>query len=387
MAEEQQVDYLSAVEKTFDETFPEGIKQAVKSEKQDLGVQDPNAPPEPEPEKKEEPKSPIESLLTKKEEPATEPEAEKEVAELTKGLSQKASEKFKAIHRRAWEAEQKAKQVEELKQKLEQMQTAAPPAELEQLKAKVTEYDQLLRKTALSQHPEFVKKYDEPVMQAIRAAKTVVAAEHRDEVEALLRMGDTPQRAARLEEIMEGMSAYKVNRLSQLVAHVDQTNFEKGEAIAQWQETEKQYRAQEQERQNAFVKHTRQALETAAADIIRQATDRNSGIEVFMEVEGQPDWNKEVAQRKAEVARIATADLSAHDLAELAMQSVSARKYRDLFIEQFKASQELAAQLKKLQSSEPQISAGAGEPGGEIKTVDDFVTAADKAAREAGLIR
>lgn len=387
--------YLDAIEQTFNESFPQGVPDKPGSAPPTSGnpadTEKPSAQNPPAGEGKGSP-APIAAILKQRDasgtpaEP-TDDQREKEVAELTQGLSEKAADKFRAIHKRAYDAEQKAKRVADLEKQIQQLKEAGPTDDVKALKEQLNQYDSIIRKTALTKHPSWSKQYEEPIENAIKAAKMVVGSDLSEEVETLLRMPDNAVKQQRLETLFDDLSAFKANRLAQLVATIDEKNFEKQEALNAWQETEKQYRTQEQQRENYLFRHTQEQLATAAEDIIRRVSDPHQGVEAFMEVEGQPEWNQAVATRRSEIKKLIRPDLSPHDLAELVMQSVAARTYRDLLIESHKENEKLSSQLNKIKATGPDYTQTTPSKGGDIRDVESFVDAVDRMAKESGLIQ
>jgi len=313
-----------------------------------------------------------------------------DVEEAIKGMSVKAADKFKAIHQRAKAAEEKAANIEkQLKTQIETLKKAGGSTEdVEALKTQLKELDSLVKKTALTEHPEFRQKFDGRKEQQIKLARMAVGPKLADEIEGLLRAGDTPQRAKRMDEISEELGAFKANKLMLIASGIDQIDFEKQEALQNWEQERKNYFKEQQQQAQTIRNGTLKQLEDAARSVIDEVTDEDKGIEIFRTIDGEDEWNEQVKHRIEEVRKLTTSNLEPPDIAQMAMQSVAARQYRTLFLESYKENRALKAQLAKLKGAGPSMDTN--RDAGKAGETDDglsYLDAVERLGRESGLLR
>lgn len=301
---------------------------------------------------------------------------DKEIADFTKGMSQKATDNFKKVYERATVAE---KQLAELRGELEKTKAApkVDTAEIEALKKQNQELDQIVKQTALERHPKFKNYYDGGKEELIASAKAIVGEKLAKDVESLLRNPNAPSET--FEKLAEEVGQFKASQIAAVAANITRLDIERGKQLDNWKsgyaEMEKHQGELAQEQQSRQLR----LYESSAEKAIRDA----NGEIVFKEAEGESDWNAEVKSRQDEIRRIVKEDLDPDDKAQLAMQAVAGVKYRQLFHHQVPLIKKLQSEISELKGAQP----NAGGNGGGGSTIldgnDDNLSMIDRVVKSA----
>lgn len=361
----------------FEKAFPNGVPV----------VGEERAPSEPakEPAEKEividdKPLIPEQALKpVKKEAAAVTPEIEKEIAEETKGMSEKAVTKWKKIHERATAAENllKQKEAEWAKKAL----PAAATDEFKKLQADYESLDEVVKKTALERHPGFKATYDGEIEKQTKLVKAIAGDKHFKAVMKVIDGGDSDGWA----ELGEELGQFKVQQLASIATKIQQVRLEKDEQLADWKSNyaklEKVESAQTAKAKEAQQRELTNAVSKVMADV-------QENVEIFRKVDGNDEWNKEIDVRLNQMQQWATADLSPDERANLAARAASAEKYRALFLAVLDRANQLQAQVGKYKGSQPNIG-GSAEPAnqGSIPVDLGYVEAATRRLVDMGELR
>lgn len=317
-------------------------------------------------------------------------EHEAMVKEQTKGMSAKAADKWREVHKRALEAEQKAARAEALEKELATLKSAAPPAEIEEVKKlrkQNEELDALVKKQRLADHPAFKAHYDGKIEKKIAAAKAVVGKEKEAEVEGLLRLPDSSHRRDRLNDLMADLRPVEAAEFGNAIAAVNDLARERQEKLNDASaELAQEQQHLAQQAQMSETKHA-EALTNAWNETEKRLKDPESGPELFREVPGNDEWNKSVRERIEKAKEIFSKGPSMEAVAELTAMAVAMPNYRDLFLMQRSMTAKLKAKLAELSGSEPSV-----RPGAEVRAVDfdsneSFIDAVVKGAMKEGFLK
>lgn len=299
------------------------------------------------------------------------PEVEKEIAEATRGMSEKAAERWKKVHERATVAE---KQVAELTSALTKVKVPqADTEQLETLKKQNAELDEIVKRTAIENHPKFKAHYDDGKEQLISTAKDIVGEKLAKDVEKLLR---NPSDEA-FEKLSEEVGSFNAAQVAAIASQIKKLDTDRAKELknskAAFAELSKRQQEQAEEQQQRYEKQVENATDKA----IKSAADEI----VLKEAEGEDEWNQGVKERIGEIRNIAKADLNPQDRAQLALQAVAGRKFRELFHAQVNVIRALKDELKSMKAAEP--TPGSGSGGGGMTPQEDNMSYADKIVRDA----
>lgn len=313
---------------------------------------------------------------------------EKEIAENTKGLSPKAADRFRAIEKRAHEAEALAAKIPTLEAELTKLK-AAPTGnkeEIESLQKKIDELDAIVQKNALIEHPKFKEHYDGAIDKEIERVKAF-SGDHADEIAGLLRLPESKQRNERLAEIIAELDQIPAAKLVAAVDRVDRLVSEKATELNNWKENKLRMANLEQQ---SFQERTQAgvaALGRAVEATLLKVSDAANGLELFRQVDGNPAWNSTVQQRIESARRMAASDVSPEMIAELSVAAVVAPEYRKLYLSQREFNQKLKEEITRLTGAEPDIKPGDTKPGETGDEKLSFIDSVLKASKEAGFIQ
>lgn len=386
-------------ETDFDKNFDEALKKDAESKPVEKQA---DPPPAPKPAAKtvekvdmipDVPEAAIDPKAAPKPEP-TEAEKqaarEKDIAEQVKGMSPKAADRFRAIEKRAHEAEARAVKAAELEKKLaEAEQRAATPANIEEvngLKKQVEEMDKIIQTAALTDHPRFKAAFDAPIAEAMAEAKTYVPTEKAEEFEALMKMAPSKLRNGAINAILEDLGPVEANAVGMRVAEIDRKRSQREAQLGNWQENKARMAKLQKEEQEQMRIQANQASESAIKVTLTRLTDPDKGLELFREVAGNEPWNAQVKTRVDAVKKIASGTLTQQDIAELAVTAVAAPEYRSLFLGQRALVRKLQQEIASMKGAEPNLRTGDAKPT-EGEDNDSFTDSVIKGSREAGFIQ
>lgn len=361
----------------FEKAFPNGVPVVAEERAPGEPVKEPakEAPPI-----DDKPLIPEQALKpVKKEAPAVAPEIEKEIAEETKGMSEKAVTKWKKIHERATAAENllKQKETEWAKKAL----PAAATDEYQELQSKYDALDEVVKKTALERHPGFKATYDGEVEKQTKLVKAIAGDKHFKAVMKVIDGGDSEGWA----ELGDELGQFKVQQLASIATKIQQVRLEKEEQLSDWKENyaklTKVESAQTAKTKEAHHRELTNAVSKVMADV-------QENVEIFRKVDGNDEWNKEIDARLNQMKEWATADLAPEERANLAARAAGADKYRALFLAVLERANQLQAQIGKYKGSQPNIG-GSAEPTnqGSIPVEMGYIEASTRRLTEMGELR
>lgn len=342
---------------------------------------------------------PTELFKAKEQPPAPKTDAEKlaehdaMVAEQTKGMSAKASERFKQIAKRAFDAEQKAIRAEALEKELTALKSAPPPValeEVERLRKQNDELDKIVKKQRLQDHPAFKAHYDAKINDNIEIIKGVVGKDKVAEIEAVLRSPDSQHRRERINEFTADLGdaekADFLTALGNLNATARERQRKIDNASAEWA-AEQEYLTQQEKLE---VSKRNEALTNAwnAASKKLSGDTEAGGLEMFREVPNNDDWNRGVRERVEKAKAIFAKGPSPETMAELAMMAVALPNYRDLFLMQRTMTAKLKAKLAEAGVAEPSVKGGMeNRPSTDYDSNEGFIDAVVKGAIKEGFLK
>jgi len=337
-------------------------------------------------------------LFKKKEEPQAKTDAEKlaeheaMVKEQTKGMSVKASERFKEIAKKAFDSEQRAIKADALEKELTALKSAKPPVELEEverLRKQNKELDEIVAKQRLSDHPAFKAFYDAKINDNIEIIKSVVGADKIAEIEAVLRSPDSKYRRESINEFSSELGdaekADFLTALGNLNATVRERQRKIDNAKAEWEKA--QAHMSEQQQQEAAK--GQEAMTNAWNQTAKKLSSEpdSGGLELFREIPGNDAWNNGVRERVEKAKAIFGKGPTPEAMAELAMMAVALPNYRDLFLMQRSMSAKLKARLAQLEGAEPRIKSGEPTKSTDFDDNESFIDSVVKGAMREGFLK
>lgn len=315
---------------------------------------------------------------------------QKEIEEATKGMSAKASQRFKKLEAERAEFEQRATRAADLEKKLadaeNRLKTMASNSESEALKKQVEELDAVVQKVALTEHPKFRAAFDLKIEQEIVGAAKFVKKEDAAEVQALLSLPESAQRNRRLNEIVGELETIEAGKFQSAVDRVDRLTAERAHELANWK-ANKQVMAQMTEAEQKQTLEQRQRLiDNAYKAVETKFSDPEKGIELFRRVEGNDEWNRAVDARLAHVRKLTESELRPDDIAEMAAWAMSGNEYRKMFLSQRVLVKRLQEEIQALKGGEPGLGEAGGH-GGEDDESGSMIDVVSRAAQRAGAVR
>lgn len=369
-------DAVGDMARAFEQAFPNGVP--LPGETRAPG--EPAKGPEKEaPVADDKPIIPEAALKPVKKEAAVAPEVEREIAEETKGMSEKAVTKWKKIHERATAAETLLKQKEA--EWAKKVLPAAATDEYQELQTKYAALDEALKKTALERHPGFKATYDGEIDRQTKLVKAIAGDKHFGAVMKVIDGGDSDAWG----ELGDELGQFKTQQLAAIATKIQQVRLEKEEQLADW----KNNYAKLEKVESAQTAKAKEAAQREITNAVSKVTaDLQENVEIFRKVEGNEEWNKEIDGRLNQVKQWATADLSPEERADLAGKAASAEKYKALFYAVLDRANQLHAQIGKYKGSQPNIG-GSAEPAnqGGIPSELGYIEAATRRLTDMGELR
>lgn len=323
-------------------------------------------------------------------------ERQKFIDEQTKGMTPKAAERFRKIENRAWEAEQKARKIEQereataasLKKQLAELEARAAekkdiPAPDEALKKRLEELEELVSKTAISEDPRFKAKYDAPVEANLQKIKELAPADAADELAALAVMPKSKKVEERILELMDGLTDLQKRRIESVIVKIEETMAEKADRLKRWKEDKVHVEAEEirkRETQQAELEVKRKVAWSNAMN----ALTSDNGLEVFRKLDGNDAWNAKVDARLAQVQQQLASELPPERVVEMAARSLAADEYRKMFLAQRVLVSKLSQELAALKQAQPDAGEDGGGAAGPVDDNRSFVDAAVEGTVKAG---
>jgi hypothetical protein len=168
---------------------------------------------------------------------------------------------------------------------IEKLRGTIPTDELNALKkekddltARVTEMDEVVKRTALAEHPRFKAYYEGLTKTQIEIAKGIVGADKAAEIERILGLPDGDYKDNQLEELSSDLPVVKQGRLVGILNRLSEIHAERAgelakarEKVAQLTATEQQTAQQREQNKQQFVDKTLTAI--AATDEFKPFMD------------------------------------------------------------------------------------------------------------------
>lgn len=329
-----------------------------------------------------------------KKEVQTDADRQKFLEEQTKGMSPKASERFKSIEKKAWEAEQAARKSTEeaatLKKQLVEVEQRAKTQnnveEVASLKKQIEEMDEHIKKVNLQEHPKFKAHYDGQINSEIETAKKFVKAEVADEVAQLLAIPESKKRNERLTEIVDEMTDIEKVKFLSSLDKIDRLSTEKSAELTNWKKNNLIADQLAAKQQSENIENQKQMADKIWTESVNRLTAPESQLELYRKVDGNDQWNSTVDNRLANVKRMFTSPMPPEKAVEMAALAMAAPEYRRMFLAQRVLVQKLSEELESLKGAEPNLEGGGGEGGG-IPDHETYEQSVDRQLKAKGILR
>ena len=275
-----------------------------------------------------------------------------------------------------WKAE-KAKR-EELEAKLadfEKLRSAFDPTEVEKLRQVVEEQDRELTLARVEATKEFKEAVAAP-MQQIRELAGQLAKKYElkeSEVMEALSEKDPSLRTDKISDLTSGMNdadkwtLYEAQRRYAKVENVREKVVNNAKMALERVEKsrEEQQKLSFEQRKKEYDDH-----------LMKVWSDAQNAIPLLKPVEGDDDWNNQLAAAKAFAEQLESADMTPDVKARIAVRSAVAPLIYGQFVALFNQYQQMEKALEKYQSATPKAGGGASVPAVETKAeFDDFLEA------------
>lgn len=234
-------------------------------------------------------------------------------------------------------------------------------AEHERATKELEEYSKQLRIAEVTRHPKFKAHFEGRINQAMEYAKRVGG----DKAVELLKMPDSQWRTEQLNDLVTELGPVNGGLLVNTIAHLANVQSEREQAIAAEESNWKALKEQESVREQ----QKKESREKTFQEIWSEVTSKDKGLPLFQERDGDADWNKSVAERRALAQSIYEGALEPQDFARAAVWSASAPSLMQaLKGEQEARATEVKALNEKIAGYEAEIAklrAGTPRPGGD----------------------
>lgn len=380
----------------FDSEFNKRFSSALQQDGKIPKVEDP-PPASPE----AEPKAAQEPVAAKATTPAVAPELPKqdikpvdqkpdEDAPPASIKSTKAAEDWKRMKQEHKNRENTlASKIKELEGEIgtlrSQPKTEVNQEEIAALKREHEAMSEQLRILDVERHPRFQAYFNDKINNALAMAKQAVGGAMADKVTTILQLPESDYKKEQLRGLFSELDEFQQEDVKEANRQIRATMFER--------ETEKKkatenYQKVQQERQKEEVAF-RDSFLNAVQTTLKQASDKQNGLAVFQERDGDDAWNGDVQNRRNAAQKFVESTISGkispEQLALGATWMVAAEPLLKNAVALAKENEQLRAKLEELRSAVPNAADGDAKPPTPVEeksTGNYFDDALSRAKRE-----
>lgn len=279
----------------------------------------------------------------------------------------------------------KEAQVRELQAEIEKFkskpQTPQNNAELDQLKKDYELLSERLRQVAVETHPKFQAYFNEK-KEKVMAALT--ASLGKDKAAAAANLLDLPESDFKKEKIrgmMEELDEFQQADLNAARRDMITINIEKQREIENHKANYEQFVAKEQQEREAQSN----ALKNAFTQALQIAKDKDQGLPVFQERDGDGEWNQGVQERIKLAENIFSGNMDAGEVAKAALWAASAPVFLAHARSLMADNQRLTEEINSLKAATPRIEGdkSEGETLPEEESTGDYRRDVERRAAKA----
>lgn len=265
--------------------------------------------------------------------------------------------------------EQESARVKEYEAKVKEAE-ARIPADYEQLKEKLTKHEELAQKFYVEHSPQFKAAFDDKIAAGVEEAKEAVGAEKAERIADLLALPPSAKRDTEIDEITDGLSAFRQAALVKAFSEVRRLQKERASELSKSSENFKHLKDVEAQQSSRSRLDRQEALERALKITASEASKQSVH---FQKIDGNEEHNQRVLENEKMLKEFTTHNLRPDDHAKLSMWAV--RGIRSAQTDALKDAliQKLQAELKEIQDAAPSLDGGGKGAGGAKPT-----TAAEK---------
>jgi hypothetical protein len=228
------------------------------------------------------------------------------------------------------------------------------------VEAKETEAKELSERLQLldvEKHPKFEAYFKGKLDQQFTIAKEI-GGEHGDKIVEILQLPEGAYRKQQLNEIAVELDPIALSQLGAVVNSLRGIKAEREAEISKSKESYQQLQAQ----QKIEAEKKRGEMESLFKSVRNEVTDKEKGLAVFQERDGDEAWNKGVRERLALVDAMVAGKLPAEDAARYVHWAAAA----PALLQQWNADRaESASKISALEKEIASLRAVNPNPGGE----------------------
>lgn len=247
---------------------------------------------------------------------------------------------------------------ETAKKELEAARNGAPPEELARLKKERDEYETIVQQINVEAHPKF-QAYFGAKLDGIKADVLAAAGDKANSIMEIIQQPDGERKREMLIQAMSELDPIAQQEVVAANASYRRMNQERQNEITKSKEnytkTVEDRKAQG-ERHQSEMKARQDALFKGK---LTEFTDKEKGLPVFREIEGDAKWNAEVKQNLAAVEKLVTGQNKPEELLEAAFFAVHGMRSQRLLEASGAEIANLRKQIADLTAAAPK------PPGGE----------------------
>lgn len=290
--------------------------------------------------------------------------------------SSKAAEDWKAQRRRIKELEPLAAKAREYETELTKLKTAPPATDefkpkYEEAAKKLDEYQKLVRAADLANDPEFKTYFESKTKTLVGMAKSTVTTEQQAVVDKWLTRPESDARTAALEEVVTEIGMLRGQKLAAIINDVDRLHLERETELTKARENWDQLMDKRGKLTAAQQERTKAEADDAFSRALKSTKDKEKGLMLFQEREGDEGWNKAVKEREELARNIFKGDLSVDDRAKAAIWAADGAGERELAALLAKENAALKAELTAMKSGTPSPELGEAGGKGQREDVDN----------------
>jgi hypothetical protein len=223
----------------------------------------------------------------------------------------------------------------------------------EESKKEVETYSEKIRMLDVTQHPKFIDHFNGKISTQHEIAKNIGG----DKALEIVKLAPSPYRDQQLEELSAELSPFKAAQLATVLTRLEEINGERSAEISKARDSYAQIQAQQKQQ----AEQQRDSIQQTYQKVRSEVTDKEKGLTVFQERDGDADWNKGVQERLSLVDKAISGQMQPDEIIRSAYWAAAAPA---LLQELNGVNARSAAKISELESEISKLRAVSPTPGG-----------------------
>lgn len=211
-------------------------------------------------------------------------------------------------------------------------------------------YSERIRLLDVEQHPKFIAHYGGLLEAQMNIAKNIGG----DKAVEILKLPNSAYRDEQLEALASELSPMKAAQLGSVLTRLDEIQADKSREIAKAKDSYAQIQTQEKQKSE----QERTAIEKVFQQVRNDVLDKDKGLYVFHEREGDEEWNNGVKERLSLTEHALAGKLPPEDVAKAVYWAAAAPQF-------LMDNNSLRAKNAELEKSISELRALSPSPGGD----------------------